>query len=79
MRKSGKYYCVTYLLLPLKLLSFSEMSISEKCESFQWGESFCDSAVQARLAWPPKQSRAAGAAAPEARSASSFGLETPLD
>src|ERR1700694_3956635 len=50
MRKSGRYYCVTYLLPPLKLLSFSEMSISEKCESFQWGESFCDSVVPARLA-----------------------------
>src|SRR5712675_409665 len=32
-------------MISLKLLSFSEMSISEKCESFQWRESFCDSAV----------------------------------
>src|SRR5437879_13339878 len=40
--------CVTYLLLPLKLLNFSEMRISENCESFQWRESFCDAAGFAR-------------------------------
>src|SRR5437660_7737668 len=38
--------CVTYLLLPLKLLNFFEMRISENCESFQWRESFCDAAGQ---------------------------------
>src|SRR5438132_5226171 len=43
-RRAGKSCCVTYLLLPLKLLNFSEMRISENCESFQWRESFCDAA-----------------------------------
>src|SRR5437870_10146335 len=47
-RRAGKSCCVTYLLLPLKLLNFSEMRISENCESFQWRESFCDAAGQKR-------------------------------